>query len=199
MKRATTLLETLVACTVLSIMMVALFALFRMGTDMFQYSVTRQGLEGEARRVSTWLERDLRRTVASSTLLETSRPKRHALCCPTLSRWDLPSSYSPQSGLPDWDRYLAYYATQNGRFLRCLYNPGAAKAHSPWAVFDPAAHLREDPRHNTDQEGYQTLADDVQELTFGTDGKTILVKLILEKQDKVSEMRLEIRPQNQEP
>lgn len=201
--RGTTLLEALVACSVLSIMLVALFALFHMGTQMFQLSVTRQGLEGEARRISAWLEKDLRKTVASSTILETSgRPKRHGLCCPTLSRWDLPTSYSAQSGLPDWDRYLGYYATlqqPTGRFLRCLYNPGAAKAHNPWAAFNAPAHLREDPRFNSNQESYQTLADDVQELSFGTNGKMLLVKLILERQNKTTEMRLEVHPQNEEP
>ncbi|MBX3172613.1 MAG: hypothetical protein KF760_34740 [Candidatus Eremiobacteraeota bacterium] len=199
MKKGATLLETLVACAVLSLLMIALFALFRMGTRMFQLSITRQGLEGEARRVSAWLEKDLRRTVAASTVLDTSRPQRHGLCCPTLARWDLPTSYSPQSGLPDWDRYLSYYANNTGHLYRCLYHPGAAKAHHPWAAFDPAAHLREDPGLNSNQESYQTLADDVQELTFGTDGKSLMVKLILEKQAKTSELRLEIRPQNQEP
>lgn len=201
-ERGTTLLEALVACSVLSLMLIALFALFNVGTRMFQLSVTRQGLEGEARRVNAWLEKDLRKTVASSTLLETSRPKRHGLCCPTLARWDLAGSYSAQSGLPDWDRYLGYYATlqqPTGRLLRCLYHPGPAKAHQPWAAFDPLAHLREDPKLNSNQESYQTLADDVQELTFGTDGKMLLVKLILEKQGKTTEMRLEVHPQNQEP
>jgi len=69
--------------------------------------------------------------------------------------------------------------------------PGAAKAHNP--AFNPPAHLRDDPKFNS------TLAGDMQELTFGTHGKMILVKLILEKQGKTSEMRLEVHPQNEEP
>lgn len=222
-RRGLSLVELLVALTVLSLASGVAFLIFDLGTRWFRTLLTQQGLEAQLRRFSAVARRDLETTNAQGLLTVTNRTTlalgqnrdRHALCMPTVSDWAGPSAYDANSGLPNWDRYLLYYAEldESGQLLRCRIDPpGGVFAAGPLLAFEnnPTAHLPANPTLIPDYESHRIVAEDVLEFSVQKAGsqKVVLdLKLSLEAEQPASkgrrrelrELRLEVTARNTFP
>ncbi len=134
-----TLLEALVSCAILGSLMLAACAVFELGMQGFRLGTTRLDLQGELRRVLTPLRKELRNSSYLSVSMVSpplcsvqSNPpqptpleavRRDAICFNGLRKW-VPGSYDVQNGLPKWDCYVVYFATQDspdGTMVRMLF------------------------------------------------------------------------------
>ncbi len=171
-----TLVELLVALAVLSLVSGIGFFVFELGAKSFQTLVVQQGLEAQLRRIAAALRRDLLVTNSLGISSNTSRSAifegqsfpRHALCFPGVSDWKGPQAYEPSSGLPNWDRYLLYYANTQptGRLFRCQIDPpGGAFAAAPLAAFatSPSLYLLDNPKLVPDCESVTSLTQELLE------------------------------------
>lgn len=133
-----TLLETVVTTMVLGSLMLVIFAVFSLGASGFRVGSNRLQLQGDLRRVLIPLRRDLENSSfpsMSATVLEIATPQKPPLPLPSMpARRDgicmnglrdslSDSSYADGSGLPQWDCFVLYFATQDlpdGRLMRLL-------------------------------------------------------------------------------
>lgn len=138
MRRGFTLLESLVTLSVFGGLLVFMFVVFSVGVSGFKVGTNRLDLQGEMRRVLTPLRKDLQNSsfqTISSLAVETNVPQNPPMATPTVQVQrdglcmnglrDLSSddSYDPNSGLPVWDCFICYFATQDspdGKLVRML-------------------------------------------------------------------------------
>ncbi len=211
--RGFSLIELLVALSVLLVTSALAFFIFELGSRWFRTLITQQGLESQLRRFSATVRRDLELThyqgvtsvtARSLSVLGQSRA-RHALCLPGVSNWSAASAYDPASGLPNWDRYLLYYANldESGRVIRCLIDPpGGVFAAGPLTGFqnNPGGYLLDDPHLIPEHESHREVARDVLEFSVQLDGsQTIVLDLKLRLEQELRELRLEVIARNTFP
>lgn len=138
MRRAFTLLESLVTLAVFGGLIIFLFVMFSVGVSGFKVGTNRLDLQGEMRRLLTPLRKDLQNSsfqTVSTVALSASVPQNPPFATPTVSVQrdglcmnglrDLGSdtSYDADSGLPIWDCFICYFATMDspdGKMVRML-------------------------------------------------------------------------------
>ena len=141
-----TLVETLVAATILLLCMGLLFALFNFGAASFGLAVERQGLQGQARLIGERLRKDV--TLTSFLTLrvvprtdDSSASRRDILSLASLSQWSDPAKFDVL-GIPKWDRYVVIQATRGtpGKLFRYQVTPSPVPPEgwlSPLADLSP--------------------------------------------------------------
>ena len=217
MKRGQTLLETILAMSLLMMVVAAIFSVFDLGQGSFHLSVMRNDLQNQGRGALVWLERDVIQTalsnlaVADGPARSVNGSARHAVCVTGLDDWTEPANFDPVSGLPRWNRYLVYYATTEpeGRLIR-LEVSLASNINGAWSDF--VNYLDNDPESMSLPsgyvlEGYRVLARDVREFRLAPEDETLLFELQLrrreaarmtgsEARDETLELHLEATPLN---
>lgn len=132
--RGFSLLDTLLAMSLLTVLTMAIFSVFEQGSSLLSLGNARASLSAELRRVTTILGRDL--LLSSFYTVQASVPytmvvprdetsnmtvRRDSLSFGCLANPAASSSYDPSSGLPMWDQYCIYTATRespNGKLFR---------------------------------------------------------------------------------
>jgi hypothetical protein len=149
--RGISLLETVLACSIFSLAIMALFSMLSFGFQAFALGTQRAGMQGEMEAVMTRIRTDIEASTLNSVQITngagrtcnvplssglTSQP-RHILGVCALSNWSAPASFSVDSGLPYWDRHILYQSTLDptGSLFRVEINPGATGDGGGWADF----------------------------------------------------------------
>lgn len=150
--RGFTMLESLITIAVLGGLILVVFAVFEVGVSGFKLGNNRLELQGDLRRLLAPLRKDLLNSSyqSVSTLPVTvevpqnppfANPEvtvhRDGLCFNGLRDMSSADSYNADSGLPEWDCYVCYFATKDspdGKLARILLK-------------DPAHTTRSDPRN----------------------------------------------------
>lgn len=137
-----------------------LFLTVHWGFRAFSLSVARADVTTEARRLSLFIEHELRGTsyFSVSTRSRTvSKDRRDAICFVSRNSWSSANAYNENKGTPNWNRYFLYYATRalpHGSLIRLSIDAGAAAPSAayetgpfPFAGFvsSPDSYLREEP------------------------------------------------------
>ena len=222
-RRASSLLELLVAMGILLLISGVAFLLFGMGTRGFRVLVAQQGLESQLRRFTAVVRRELLVTHYGGVCVHTTPTAieegttfdRHAVCFPGLSDWYASGAYEPTTGLPNWNRYILYYATTEspGRLFRCLIDPGAVFAAGPLTAFsnNPQLYVPLDPKTVPGQVSITTLATDLLEFRVGLNLQETAIQLNLKLLDnrsnklsggrnqEIQEVNLRVTPLNTVP
>lgn len=147
-RRAFSLLEVMLACTLLIVGLWASFQLVEWGSRAFLLVHFRSGLQAEARRVGASVGPDLRRSNIHLSSVENSPARRvfstkegeygdrHGLCFANLSRWDDSSLIDPDECVPLWNRYTVLYATTEdlGRLVKQNFAPAGSPYTSPLSL-----------------------------------------------------------------
>lgn len=122
----------------ISVLGLAVFALFRIGSDQFKVGVVRSDLQGQGRRSITLLQKEFRRSSAATVAVvpggDAANP-RDSLSFATLSDWNDPALFEPIGGMPDWDRYYFFFVTDEmplGRLGYATVTPSGGDAATPW-------------------------------------------------------------------
>lgn len=180
------LLETILACSLLSLALLACFELFLWGTRSFHLSQKRLGLEGEGRRIRVALQADLQR--ADSNLMSFDRTRnalnldaetvpRHAYCIPSLQDWQSAASFDSDETVPRWDRFVVVYATTEaeGKLVKRLVDASGGPHLGP-LTGSPGAFAAQPP-----VTGSQLLSPHLErfELTWDEPRKALRVDLTL--------------------
>ena len=109
--RGLTLVEVLIALTIFSILMVAIFGSFKMGLNAFHKTSTKNDLHRQAQGLSLRLIDELQRSSISSVSLDPPPPAPPAadkLCF--LSALDPDGNFMlDPRGRPDWQNYVIYF------------------------------------------------------------------------------------------
>ncbi len=123
-----TLLELLISMSLLSLLLILIFAAFDLGTRIFQETAVRQSSETQLRNIRVLLERDAKLAsfwYSNSISRSTTDGERDALSLAAVSDWDDPTKYDSTTGRPLWDRYIVWYATtgETGSLYRQIVAP----------------------------------------------------------------------------
>lgn len=116
-----------------------LFLTIHWGFRAFSLSVARSDVTTEARRVSLFIEQELRGSSyfsVGSKSRTISGDRRDAICFVSRNDWSAPDSYNLKKGSPNWNRYFLYYSTTArpfGSFVRLSIDPSKA---SPTSAFE---------------------------------------------------------------
>ena len=214
-----TLLELVVACGMLGILIIALFQAFDYGSNAFQQASSRQDAQGQATRVYTGLRDELRQShfwmvssVDRAVNVDGAEFDRDALVVGGLRDWSDPTNFDQVNGLPEWNRYMLYYGTQEtdyGKLVRATVDPPWMDSdHSPAPFHDmePERYLKDDPAANTGhQTSYRILTEDLLEFKVSLDPAVdiVSVRCAFEKERKGqkdrSEFEIKVFPQNTWP
>ncbi len=126
-----TVAESLVSIFAFIFILGSVFLLFSISYRGFVLSQTRQDIQNEVLRARQWLEQDFSLTHLGSIGILPRQfssygesVSRDAVCALTVSEWSDDNNFFP-TGLPRWNRYVIYYATQesSGRLIRQVIDP----------------------------------------------------------------------------
>jgi hypothetical protein len=174
--RGFTLLEALCTLVVFGFFMIVLFLTIGWGFRCFSLAVAKSDVTTEARRLALFIERELRSSTYFSVTTVTRRlgtDYRDAICFVSRNDWSVSGAYDGINGIPAWNRYFIYYATQRqpfGEFVRLSIAPTnlADIGSFPYPQFVNGglqpAYLPEDPATLTlpDVESSRDIASSVQ-------------------------------------
>jgi hypothetical protein len=200
--RAHSLPELMFGIQLLLVIVVCLFIMFRFGSRSFQLAVTRQGIEGEARRVAALIENDLlnshyqsiniiRRTF--NVDIDNDGEKelavaRYGVCMVGLRGWDEPGNFDFVTGMPIWNEHIVYYATdeEEGRLIRQIIRPpgGAKVSQYRLLTFSSANNMNLNPATNRNQQSYITLSTHVLDFNAATENSNQAVRVALKLRGK---------------
>lgn len=211
--RGFTVLELLVATTILGMLIGAVFFAFDYGARSFRISNSRQSVQGDLTRSYTSLREDLRKThfrmvsaIERTQVVDGENVRRDAICLGGLQDWSSPSSFDEVNGLPKWDRYMLYYATADGKFVKAYLDPAVPDFSPVTFDLDQNLHLNDDPATNDSvQSGYVVLSTNCHEFETALEPAQDRVDLRLSitedggREDTSAEVRLQIIPKNTWP
>lgn len=209
--RGFTLIEILVTVTMLLLLMGAVFWAFDYGTRAFYRSNTQQNAQAEMTRAYSRIRKDLRHTHFRSVLIRERTMdtfRRDALSLASLKNWSDEESFDELNGLPMWDRYVVYYATDSGKLIRSLLDEDFPDfSPAPFSQLSDSDHLNENPNNNDSslQTTYQTISRSVEVFQVSLDPSQdmVFVKILLNskggRKTEKSEIRFDISPQNTWP
>lgn len=207
-KRGFSLIELLLASSLLVLVMALVMVAFRYGVDAFHRANLQQGAAGEVARIVASLRRDLRRAhVRTVTVLSrdhSSGQPRDAICIGTLQDWNAVSSFDGVNGLPKWDRYVSYYATMEGKIYRSHLDPSSPDfSPVPFAPYSES-YLSEDASLNpSEQTGYVLLSDQVEDFECAVNGNYVQVRIRVKgrtgRHQRVVEANLDVLAENTWP
>jgi hypothetical protein len=110
--------ELIFGMSVFMLFLGGVFGLFTRGYQSFHFLQTRQSLQGEFLRIKSILQADFGRTHLRSIGIDPrtinvdgESLRRDQACCLILEDWASSDSYSPDMGLPLWDRHVIYRAS----------------------------------------------------------------------------------------
>lgn len=121
-------MELVVSTAVLAFIFGIVFLLFSYGLSGYAQLEARQGVQGDALKARIQLERDLSLTHFGSVGVvnrDVGGRERDILCLLGMSDWNDESRFE-NNGLPSWDRYIVFYATddqESGRLMRAVLAP----------------------------------------------------------------------------
>ena len=186
-RRAFTMLELVLTTLLLGVMFGVVFALFNMATGAFNYSVTRQDLQSEGRRIMNSLDSDLRQTDVHSVAVvndatRLSQPgslPRHGLSFAGVHDWSKAGALDSVSMQPAWDHYVVYYATLTqpfGSLIHAILEPPAGEISGlplDRIVNNPSLFLNDPPTSNPPlQTKYELLSRNVE--SFQVQSSTVV-------------------------
>lgn len=191
-KRGFSLLELIVSSSLFLLLFGMIFVVFTDGSRGFQQAVLRQDLQGDLMNLSARLRQDVRlsdfnsanlvgRTVTRSDGVDVSRD---GLAFAALSDWDDPTNYDAVTGLPDWNRYTVYYATDSGnlgKVYRQVVDSGGSTGGGPYLALP--GNLGDDPTLNQDVISTNHLSDMVETFEVALEGgiQAISVRVVLRR------------------
>lgn len=177
-RRGFSLLEMMFSVGLFGLLMVMVFAFFEFGTRSFYLSTMRQGVQSDALRVITGLQKELKRTnrgtVSSADRTNAIINKdRDAVSVGGLQDWSDRSNgnnFDLNSGLPKWNRYVIYYATvgpEKGTIYRLSVDPNPPpEAPTPIDPLVLQSTINDDPNSNLfdgANPAYVLLSENVEE------------------------------------
>ncbi|MCA9777853.1 MAG: type II secretion system protein [Candidatus Eremiobacteraeota bacterium] len=218
-RRGFTLVELIVACAMLGVLIIALFQAFDYGSNAFQQATRRQDAQGQATRVYSSLRDELRQshfwmasTVDRAVNVDDTEYDRDALVFGSLRDWSDEENFDHINGLPEWNRYMLYYGTQEtdyGKLVRATLDPpwmDSDHSPAPFKEMEPERYLKDDPASNTGhQSSYRILTEDLLEFKASLDPALdiVTVRCVFEKERKGqknrSEFEIKVFPQNTWP
>lgn len=195
-----TLLESVLTVVILGSLMLVIFSVFSVGMAGFRVGSNRLQLQSDLRRVLAPLRRDLENSSfqsISSTVLETRTlqnppvplpdmpARRDGVCLNGLRDPLSDASYAAGSGLPQWDCFLLYFATQDlpdGRLVRLRLRDATPGVLSVPRGLSPADLSLANP----DLMGRETrvLSDQILDFQVRLDSSNQLVQLGLKLRSK---------------
>lgn len=117
-----------------------LFLTVHWGFRAFSISIARSDVTTEARRLSLFIEHELRGTSYFSVTTRSrtiSKDRRDAICFVSRSSWSSPNAYNENKGTANWNRYFLYYATRSlphGSLIRLSIDPSAAGPDTSYEI-----------------------------------------------------------------
>jgi prepilin-type N-terminal cleavage/methylation domain-containing protein len=213
-----TLMELMITMSILLGILAMVVGIMIYGVRMFNHASLRQGLEGDARRLSTRLKQDVALTDFRTVSIQQRSLgafRRDGLCMASLSNWDDDTNFQTGLGLPRWNRYTVYYATleTSGRLMRQDLEPSGVPVDGwsgPYGAL--STNLREDPALNPAAVSSTVLSGHVQSFECETDlsENTVAVRCRLrqvglqkagsnQKSDESLEFRLLLKTKNTWP
>ncbi|MCA9794378.1 MAG: hypothetical protein KC910_21370 [Candidatus Eremiobacteraeota bacterium] len=186
MRRGFTLLEAVLGIGLLALLSLAVFGLFRLGSDHFRIGVMRNDLQAQGRRAIALLQREFPRSSYASLGIFTSglNPPRDAISFATLSDWNDPALFDPASGRPEWDRYYFFFCTTDlplGRLGYAVIDPGA-EADTPWANMTAHTPVVAPPSVGAEITRVTMLADSVERFQVTDNSDSVSFDLVLSGQ-----------------
>ena len=184
------LIELIISLSMLSLLLLLIFATFEMGTRLFRDTSVRQSSEMELRGIKLMLERDINlsnfwHSNINSSPREMAGQKRDALSLVSLNNWDDPANYDPVSKRPAWNRYIVWYGTlePKGRLVRQAVDPplgGSPYFNGPYAAL--STNLSDNPLSNQHLVYSRVLTDNLREFQTETrfQNGTIRVRIRLQ-------------------
>lgn len=132
------LLDMVLSFGLLALLSMAMVSVFAQTTSMYRLGTSRSGLQSEIRRIHVVMGRELAQSSFYTVSIHSPSPltvprddttsmqaRRDSLSCATLISPLDPSSFDSNSGLPKWDRYVIYMASNevpNGKLIRYAVN-----------------------------------------------------------------------------
>lgn len=188
------LLETMVSMSILAFVMGAVFLAFTESSRTFQHSLLRQGLQGDAAKMESLVGRDVRisdfytRAIIdrSFTTSDGRVVERDGFSVAALSDWDEPTNFDSVTGLPLWNQYVVYYATNDedsGRLVRQLVDGAGSTGGAPYLGL--ATNMSNDPSLNGNVLTSTLVSSQVDEFRVDADDGThaLEIRLKLRRRD----------------
>lgn len=194
------MVEALVTVLVFSFFLAALFVIFDVGITGFELSVSRQGVQNDARRLGLYIDKELRSSNLVSFHVEDSVTRvlnvdgrdvhRDGLCFVSVKNWR-GDAFDPLAVEPRWDSYVCYYATRGyptGRLIRAVLEPPAEEIGPwPWVGLGGGvdSYFNDEPALNGPvQTSHRVVANNVQEfrVVSSTGGGKVHMRLRLREQ-----------------
>ncbi|MBI3924713.1 MAG: prepilin-type N-terminal cleavage/methylation domain-containing protein [Armatimonadetes bacterium] len=220
--RGVSLLELLFAVALFAFVLLLVFWSFEYGTRSFHRANSQQGIQGDAIRAAVSMQDEIKRSAVASVQVENrtvgpvdgQNVSRDGICVVGLRSWS--TDYNPE-GMPNWNRYIVFYATRDvpaGRLVRVLVDPSAPPGSpGPLSGFGPDL-LNDTPSLNSydgDAPPFTVLAENV--LAFDAEDRldgSVRIELKLKergtanptgavRKDLTYETELLIFPQNTYP
>ena len=120
--RGLSLLEVIVVVGLFGLVLTAVFVFFRMGFRGFHGAVSKTGTVGELQRITRVMRRDIELSHLYGFDLHVrtldSGQRRDALSLVGLSNWKNEDLFEVGTGLPVWDRFITFEATDGGHLMR---------------------------------------------------------------------------------
>jgi type II secretory pathway pseudopilin PulG len=218
-------MELMIVMTLLGIVLTGAFLIFRMGSRGFQQAVSKTGAVGDVHRVTRALERDIQLShfysaAVHNRLTSTSQGNfsRDGVGVAGLSNWSIDSNFEAGTGLPKWNRWIAFYATSEelGRLIRVeteRFKPAGSTTFYPLTPLgNLSGLLSNDPVAEPGNLRVTTLCKNVRSFSAELDPYSRLVKLRLilynapgkrmtseQKVEELLETEFELYPMNSYP
>lgn len=217
------LLEVVLACSLLVLVMTGSFFFFRMGSRGFTSAIAKNGAVGDLQRATRILQREVELThlysaSVTSRTVDTSKGsfRRDGLAVVGLSSWREAGNFEVGSQLPKWDRWSIFYATEEelGRLYRVEIErkPPSGKFYPVAPLAGLTGYLKNDPLAVEDALRVTRLCDGVREFSAELDSSSQLIKMRLvlfsdqglkmtsnKRVDGILETEYEIAPSNTFP
>lgn len=175
-----TLVEALSTLVVFGFFLGVLFLTVAWGFRAFSLATARSDVTTEARRLSLFIEKELRSSSyfsISATRRSLGTERRDAVCFVSRNDWSTSDAFNQHKGAPEWNRYFIYYVTRvkpQGELVRLAIDPSSLPPEQaqevgafPYARYtaDPSAFLPDNPTsgYPTDVETSRVLASSVQD------------------------------------
>ncbi|MBN9413980.1 MAG: prepilin-type N-terminal cleavage/methylation domain-containing protein [Candidatus Eremiobacteraeota bacterium] len=206
-RRGFTLLESLITIAVMGGLVLMVFAVFEVGVTGFKVGGNRLDLQGDLRRVLTPLRKDLQNSsfqsvstvsvTADNIPLKPPNPspaatvQRDGLCMNGLRNSQDDDSYDNVSGLPIWDCFVCYFATQDspdGKMVRMLLRDPSRDTLGIPRPLSPSDLSLSNP--DLLASNVRVLSDQIMEFGAVLDPANQLVRLHLKLRSKVGRQQM---------
>ncbi len=205
--RGFTLLESLITIAVLGGLVLVVFAVFEVGVTGFKVGGNRLDLQGDLRRVLTPMRKDLQNSSYQSVSMlavsaaniplkppgatPSTTVERDGLCMNGLRNPQDDDSYDSDSGLPIWDCFVCYFATQDspdGKMVRMLLRDPSHDTLSVPHPLSPGDLSLANP--DLLANNIKVLSDQVMEFGVTLDPSNQLVRLHLKLRSKIGHQQM---------